>query len=75
MISYTLCEIFCICARSLVLVVLYCFWIQVYNKMNRLKHFKGVVPRNFHNQKKIICYEGWAVLRSLKKNLVKKSVN
>ena len=31
---------------------------------------KGVVPRNFHNQKKIISYEGWAVLRSLKRNLV-----
>ena len=31
--------------------------------------FKGVVPRNFHNQKKPISYEGWAVLRSLKKKI------
>ena len=27
---------------------------------------KGVVPRNFHNQKKFISYECWSVLRSLK---------
>ena len=40
-----------------------------------MAHLKGVVPRNFHNQKKVISYEGWPVLRSLKKNLVKKSVN
>ena len=40
-----------------------------------MKSLKGVVPRNFHNPKKIISYEGWAVLRSLKKKLVQKSVN
>ena len=36
---------------------------------NIIKKFKGVVPRNFHNQK---SYEGWAVLRSLKKISLKK---